>query len=61
MNKSQLQEIKEALFEDSMVLEDVEHALDRKNLPASFRFPLTDELHGFGLLISDYLEALDAN
>lgn len=59
MNKSQLREIKEALFEASMVLEDVEHTLDRNNLPSSFRFPLTDELHGLGLLVSDYLESLD--
>lgn len=58
MNKQQLIEIKEALFEASVVLEDVEFASDRKNLPSSFRFPLTDELHGLGLMVSDYLESL---
>ena len=61
MNKSQLQEIKEVLFEASMVLEDVGYSVERDHLPASFRFPLSEELHGLGLLVSDYLEALDAN
>ena len=61
MTKNQLREIKEALFEASMVLEDIVYSVERDHLPASFRFPLSDELHGLGLLVLDYLEDQDAN
>jgi hypothetical protein len=54
-SKRLLEEIRDALFEASTVLEDV-GLLDEHELPVSFRYALTDELHGLGLMVQDILE-----